>query len=134
MKNKLLLVIIAVLLGGLMLAGYSYLLAPEGIEGEKDVTIQVMIDNQEIDREFHYTTDREFLYGLLEDEQEELGVSFQSFGEGSFVSEVLDYQPQGEEFFQISVNDSLASTGVEEIPIRDGDKYIFELKESFEQE
>ena len=125
---------IAVIVGVLILAGalgllYDAFLGPEGIEGEKEVTVQIIVEKEDINETFTLVTEHEFLYELLEEEEERLGASFQSHDMGVMVTGMMDYEPGENEFFHIAINDQAAEVGIQEIPLQDGKDYLFELTE-----
>jgi len=129
MKKKSI-VILSVLIAALLLfTGYKMFLAPKGVEGAKEVTIEVVNEEEGIDERFTYDTDHEFLLELMEEKQEELGASFEESEFGKMVVGMMNYiaNPNKQEFFHISINGEDAMTGVEEIPLEDGDVYRFEL-------
>ncbi|NLO82704.1 MAG: DUF4430 domain-containing protein [Clostridiales bacterium] len=129
--NKKIIAIVAVIL--LLVAiywVYSTFISPKGEEGKKQVTIHVVISKEDIDQTFEYTTEHEFLYDLLKEKEKELGASFQSYDFGVMVTGMMNYvaDESQQEFFHIAVNGEDATTGPQEIPLKDGDVYKFELK------
>lgn len=130
LRNKLLLIILVVILAGLGLLAYNKLLGPEGVVGEKRVSIRVVIDGENIDKTFTYQTDHEFVYELLKENEEELGASFEQYSFGVMLSGLMDYKvdQSNNEFFHISVNGEDAKEGIQQIVLNDGDIYTFELK------
>ncbi|MFW6036064.1 MAG: DUF4430 domain-containing protein [Halothermotrichaceae bacterium] len=129
-KNKILIIMLVVIIAGLGLFAYQRYLAPQSVAGQKTVTLEVIIDNQDINKAMDYNTDHEFLYELLKENEKELGVSFKESDFGAMLVGLMDYTADtGEnEFFNISVNGKDAEVGVEELPIKDGDIYKIELK------
>lgn len=130
MNKKLTIIIVALLVAALLFVGYNYFLAPKGVEGEKEVTIQIINEKEGVDKEFTYNTDHEFLMALLEEHQEELGITFTKFDFGTMITGMMSYEAKEseKEYFHITVNDKDAETGPAEIPVMDGDNYKFELK------
>jgi len=129
--NKKVVAIVAILLlAGLIYWGYSAFIAPKGEAGKKHVTIQVVISKQDIDEAFEYTTEHEFLYDLLKEKAQELGASFNEYDFGVMVSGMMNYTANEaeNEYFHITVNGEDATAGVQEIPLKDGDVYKFELR------
>lgn len=128
--NKKLMVIIAVVAVSLVLfVGYKAFLSPEGVDGEKQVTVQVVIPEEDIDESFEFNSDQAFLLDLLKEKQDELGAEFLESDFGTMVIGMMDYKVDDskQEFFHIAVNGEDAVTGAGEIPLNDGDIYKFEL-------
>lgn len=127
--NKKLIAIISILAVTLLLFfGYKTFLAPEGIEGEKQVTIHVINEKENVDKTFEYKTYHEFLQGLLEEKQEELDITFEESEFGKMITGMLGYVTDiNKEYFHISVGNEDAQTGVSEIPLEDNETYTFKL-------
>lgn len=118
-------VVFAVVLGGL---GLYNLLRPKGEEGSKEVTINVIVEAQNISFTEKYDTDEEFLQGLLE-EKEDLNLVAIDTEYGPMVVGLKGYEAdQSKEYFSIQVNGEDAMTGIKEIPVKNGDVYTFEIK------
>ena len=130
MNKKIIAIVSVLLLAVLVYWGYSAFIAPKGEEGKKQVTIHVVISKENIDQKFEYTTDHEFFYDLLKEKEGELGASFQTYDFGTMVTGMMNYvaDESQQEFFHIAVNGEDATTGPQEIPLKDGDVYKFELK------
>lgn len=130
MKNKKLLAILSIILIALLLyLGYNTFFAPKGIEGSKEVTLQIVVETENIDETFTYNTDHEFLYELMREKEEELGASFEETSLGFMLTGLMNYTVDSEsEYFHILVNDEDAMTGIQEIPLNDQDIYKFELR------
>ena len=128
MKKKLIAVILAVVVFALLFAGYQAFLAPKGAEGSKEVTIQVVVENENIDETLTFKTDHEFLTDLIKEEQEELGASFESTDFGTMITGMMNYTADpNSEFFLIQINGEDAMVGTDDTPIQDGDSYKFVL-------
>ena len=128
MKKKLIAVILAVVVFALLFAGYQAFLAPKGAEGSKEVTIQVVVENENIDETLTFKTDHEFLTDLIKEEQEELGASFESTDFGTMITGMMDYTADpNSEFFLFQVNGEDSMVGTDDTPIQDGDSYKFVL-------
>lgn len=127
--NKRITLIISILIVTLLLSACNMVSGPKGVEGEKEVTINIVNKNEDVDEKFTYTTDHQFLLELLEEKEEELGVTFESSDMGKMVVGMMDYvaDPNNQEFFLIVVNNEDAMIGVGEIPLKDRDVYKFEL-------
>lgn len=130
MKNKLLIITIALIGGLLLLFGYNSFFAPEGVEGEKEVALQIVIEKEDIDETFNIKTNGEFLVNLIKENEEKLGVSLKDTDYGTMITGLMNYtaDEDNKEFFHISINGQDAMNGIDEIPINNGDKYIIELK------
>lgn len=129
MKNKALLITLVVVLAGLGLFVYNNYLAPKGIAGEKAVTIQAVIEEQNIEKTFEYNTDNEFLYDLINENEEELRASFKETDFGAMLVGLMDYKADesNNEYFHISINGEDATEGPQGIVLNDGDIYKIEL-------
>jgi len=128
--NKKIIAIIAILVVSLLAyVGYKTFISPKGVEGDKEVTIHIINEKENVDETYTYKTNHEFLIELLEEKQEELGVTFEEFDLGKMVTGMMGYEiDTTSEYFHIYVNGEDATTGVEEIPLNDNDTYTFELK------
>ncbi|MBZ2175864.1 hypothetical protein K8M07_11515 [Schnuerera sp. xch1] len=128
--NKKTITIIAVLVVTLLLfAGYKTFLSPEIVEGDKEITIHIINEKENVDETFTYNTDHEFLLELLEENQEQLGITFEQYDLGVMITGMMDYQADpNSEYFHTYVNEEDAMTGPGDIPLNDQDVYTFELK------
>ncbi len=130
--NKKILSIIGVIAAVIILGAlYNNFFAPEGVEGEKEVSLQVIVDREDINEEFTYVTDHEFLGELLEEEQETLELTYdESSTMGMMITGMLGYEVDGtSEYFHILVNGEDAEFGASSIPLMDGDEYVLELRD-----
>lgn len=102
---------------------------PETVEGEKEVSIRIIIEEEGVDRLFTYRTDHDYLYALLKEKEEELGASFEEYSFGVMLAGLMDYRAEQarNEFFHISVNGEDAMEGIQQLPLKDGDIYTFKL-------
>lgn len=130
MNKKIILVLIVLGLSLLAYVGYKNLIVPNAVEGEKEVTIHIINDKENVDETFTYNTDHEYLIDLLEEKQEELGITFQEYDFGKMVTGMMDYvvDEGNNEYFHIYVNGEDATTGPGEIPLKNKDTYTFQLK------
>jgi hypothetical protein len=128
MNKKIILIISVILIVGLLYAGYQAFLAPKGTEGSKKVTIQVVVEKEDIDETFTFKTDHEFLTDLIKEQQEKLGASYESTDYGTMITGMMGYKadPNGE-FFLFQVNGEDSMVGTDDTPIQDGDTYKFIL-------
>ena len=129
MNKKVRIIVSLLVLTLLLVAGYNTFLSPKATEGSKEVSIQVINEKENEDKTFTYKTDGEFLLGLLEENKDELGASFEKFDFGTMVTGMMNYLADDKsEYFHITVNGEDAVTGPGEIPLNDKDKYVFELR------
>jgi HD superfamily phosphodiesterase len=129
MKKKIIAILAVVIAFVVLYAGYQAFLAPKGTEGSKEVTIQIIIEKEEIDETFTYKTDHEFLTDLLKEKQEELGAIMDSSDYGTMITGMMNYMADvsENEFFLIQINGEDAMVGTDDTPIQDGDSYNFIL-------
>lgn len=128
-KKKLILIVLAIVLAGALLFAYNKFLLPEGVAGEKEVSIRIIIEEKQLDRLFTYNTDHEYLYDLLKEKEEELGASFEEYSFGVMLKGLMGYEANQarNEFFHISVNGEDAMEGIQQLPLNDGDIYTLQL-------
>lgn len=127
-KKKLIsiLIILIIAIGGLSL--YKAL-SPKGGEGDKEVTINVIVAGENINYTENFKTDELFLEAVLEANSDELGLTMTDTQYGPMVTGLKDYlADETKEFFSISINGVDAMVGVKEIPVNDKDVYTFEVK------
>lgn len=128
--NRKLIVIVALIAAALVIfVGYNALLSPEGVEGEKDVTIEIVNEETGLDESFNYTTNEEFLFPLMKEHEDELGLAYDSGDLGPMITTMGSYTADDskQEYFHITVNGEDAVTGVQDIVLNDGDVYKFEI-------
>ena len=129
MNKKITMIISALLVTLLLFVGYKTFLGPKGVEGNKEVSIHIINEDANVDKTFNYKTDHEFLLALLEEQQKELGASFQKFDFGIMVTGLMNYVADDKkEYFHLYINDVDATAGPGEVPLNDKDTYTFELK------
>ncbi len=129
--NKKILSIIGVIAAVIILGAlYNTYLGPSGVEGEKEVSLQVIVDKENINEEFTFQTDHEFFGELLEEEQETLKLSYDEHSTlGMMITGALGYEvDSSSEYFHILVNGEDAEYGASGIPLIDGDEYVLELR------
>jgi len=127
-KKKLIsiLIILIIAIGGLSL--YKAL-SPKGVEGNKEVTINVIVEGENINYTENFKTDELFLEAVLSANSKELGLTMTDTQYGPMVTGLKDYMAdETKEFFSISINGVDAMVGVKEIPVNDKDVYTFEVK------
>lgn len=130
MKNKFLIAIVAILVAVGALLGYKFVFGPDVQKGDKEVQIEISIPGENVDEKITVKTDTEFVYDLLMENQEKLGVSIEEQSFGPFLTGMKGYvaTEAKKEFFSISINGEDAMVGIKEIPVKTGDVYRFELK------
>lgn len=130
MNKKLISIIIVVLLAAALLFGYNTYFGPNVEKGSKSITVEVVIEDQEISTTYDLKTDAELLYAFLLEREDKLGASFQASDFGTMLTGMEDYvaDPSNNEYFHIYINGEGAMVGIEDIPVLDGDIYKFELK------
>ncbi|HSP48077.1 MAG TPA: hypothetical protein VLN47_08395 [Clostridiaceae bacterium] len=128
MKKKLSIIalVIVLALGGLFV--YNNYLSPKAVEGAKEVQIVIIAERAGINETKTYRTDSEFVYDLLKEKEEELGIELEKFEFGEMVTTMKGIKAEANEFYSIQVNGTDAMTGIKEIPLIDKDLYRFELK------
>lgn len=129
MKKKIIAILAVIIVFALLYVGYQTFLAPKGTEGSKGVTIQIIVEKEEIDETFTFKTDHEFLTDLLKEKEEELGAVMESSDFGTMIKGMMDYEADESknEFFLIQINGEDAMVGTDDTPIQDGDSYNFIL-------
>lgn len=129
MSKKIIAIVSVILVFILLYAGYNAFLAPKGTKGAKEVTIQIVIEKEDIDETFTFNTDHEFLTDLIKEKEEELGASYDSSEYGTMITGMKDYKADisKNEFFLFQINGEDAKTGTDGTPIQDGDEYRFVL-------
>ncbi|HOB19748.1 MAG TPA: hypothetical protein PK830_09105 [Candidatus Atribacteria bacterium] len=129
MKKKILAVIAVLLVAAAIIAVYKFFIIPKATADEKTVNIHIVIEHQDIDKQFTYTTKFEYLGELIKEKKDELGADFGEFtGLGAYVKAMMDYTAdESKEFFSIKINDVDAEYGIDQIPLKDGEIYSFVL-------
>lgn len=126
---------IAVLCGcGVMFAAAAVIAAanaPKAEEGQKDFTVEVFSERDGIDRTADYTSDLDY-FGQWCREQD--FITYEDGSYGIYITAVDGCAENTDEqyWWCITVNGESALTGVDEIPLTDGDIYRLELKHGWE--
>lgn len=119
-------VVLAVALGGIWIYDQVF---NQGEEGSKEVTINVIAEEQDINFSGNYKTDEEFLQGLLEEKKDDLNVVSKDSEYGPMIIGLKGYEvDESKEYYHISIDGVDSMTGVKEIPVKDGAVYTFEVK------
>ncbi|HCW73248.1 MAG TPA: hypothetical protein DHM90_05015 [Clostridiaceae bacterium] len=120
------LIILVLLLGGL---GLYNAFAPKGSEGSKEVTINIIVESEDINFSESFKSDELYLEGLLKEYSEELDVVTEETQYGPMLMGLKGYSTDiTKEFFNININGEDAMVGIKEIPVNDKDVYTFEVK------
>ena len=129
MNKKLLSIMVVVILVVGLGALYSQFLAPEAQEGEKEVTLEIVIEKEGIEETFVYQTDGEYLMELLEEHSDELELETEETSFGDMLVGFFGYRADdgANEFFKIVVDGEDAMVGAAELPLEDGSVYTIEL-------
>lgn len=129
MNKKILVGLLAVIVAIGAYFAYGVFFGPETQEGTKTVTIEIVVDSEEINKTYTFKTDTEFLYDLLlENEQEiKLEILDSSFGPMLTGLEGYSANESKQEFYHISINGEAAMVGIKDIPVLEGDVYRFEI-------
>ena len=130
MKKKLLPLLLIATLALALILGYQFFFAPETSQGNKEVTLQIIAEEAGIDKSFTFKTDAELLFDLLKENEEELELVYEEYDFGPMVTGFLGYQADAakQEDYHSLVNGTDAATGPIEIPVTDGDTYVFEIR------
>lgn len=130
MKKKILPLLLIVAFALVLTVGYQFFFAPKTTEGSKEVTVQVIAEEAGIDKSFTFKTDTELLFDLLKENEEELQLVYEEYDFGPMVTGFLGYQADAakQEYYHSLVNGADAATGPIEIPVTDGDIYVFEIR------
>lgn len=128
MKKKIRLTVIVIAAAALLTGMYFAFLSPKAQQGEKSVTIQVLAENQNVNKSFSYKTSRTYLSELLKDEKDELKAETQNGKYGEFVTGMLGIElDSSKEYYNIKVNGKDATVGVSQLPLESGKTYTFTL-------
>ena len=91
MKKKTLTIILLVVIAALALLGYKTFLSLKGVEGFKNVTVQIVIEKENINENLDFKTDHKFLIELLNENQKKLGLSLKEYDSGSMIIGMMNY-------------------------------------------
>jgi hypothetical protein len=129
MNKKVMWIIIVVLVALVTLFMFKQYVAPQATEGEKAVTIEVVVESEGIEKIYELNTDAEYLYDLLLEIEEAIQPEFEDSSFGIYLTGLEGYiaDVSKNEFFAIKVNGVDALYGVKELPVIDGEVYRFEL-------
>ncbi len=134
MKNKLnkkiVFIVVALILGLGAYLVYGQFFAPKAESGSKEVTIEIFVESENIDKTYTVKTDSEFVYDLLTEEKALVKSEFldSSFGPMLVGMEGYKASDSKNEYYHILVNGEDAMVGVKELPVKDGDVFRFEVR------
>ena len=120
MKNKKLILALVALIAVIgILLGVYFATRPQGVQGEKTVTVTVVHKNGS-EKSFTCHTDEEFLDKVLLAENIVVG----EIGEYGLYFQTADGETaEGEGWWKIYVGEEAAATGASQIPVTDGAVY-----------
>lgn len=124
-KKKTPLIALAVLVVVAIILGVVYFVTrEEPVEGGKEITVEIVYDD--VDKSVTITTDEEFLRGAMEQENLIAGSDSEW---GLYVTEVDGRAADDsiQEWWCITQDGEMTSTGVDEVVIEDGDHFEFTL-------
>lgn len=128
MKKKIGLTLLVLAAAALLITGYFKYLVPKTQEGIKSVTVRVVIQKDNIDQTFRYTSNRSTVADLLEDKQADLKTVTENGKYGLFISGMLGVKADpAKEYFNIKVDGKDSTVGVSELPLENGKTYLFTL-------
>ncbi|MBE0450647.1 MAG: DUF4430 domain-containing protein [Clostridia bacterium] len=129
MNKKVMWIIIVVLVALVSLFMYNQYMAPQATEGEKSVTIEVVVESEGISKIYDLNTDAEYMYDLLMEIESDIQPVFEESSFGIYLTGLEGYTADEtkNEFYSIKVNGVDALYGVKELPVIDGEVYRFEL-------
>lgn len=126
--NKKITAVLVVLLLAVGGFGIYNLLSPKGEEGSKEVTINIIVESEEIDYTETFRSDELYLEGLLQEHSDELQLVTEETQYGPMLMGLKGYTADmSKEFFSIKINGEDAMVGIKEIPVNDKDEYTFEV-------
>src|SRR5690554_5556150 len=106
MKKKILIVGIVIIAALLLFIGYNEFIAEKGTEGAKEVTIEVIIEKENIDESITFITEHKMLVDLMKEKAHELGAGSTESEYGDMVTAMMEYEAAQEnnEYFHIRIN------------------------------
>ena len=130
MNKKTINIILIVVLALLLLVAYNQFFAPQTVEGEKSITIEIVIEPEGIETLYEFNTDALVLYDLLIEHEEELVVYIEGTDYGPMLMGLEGYNsnPAKNEYYHILVNGEDGLVGIKDQPVNDGDIFRFELR------
>lgn len=123
MNKKIILSVIAILVCIIAFGGLNILKNKDVIEGSKTISIEVVSKPDKVDKTYEVNTDKEFLGEAISAEDGYLV-------ESNMLIQVngINLKDSKSDYWHVYINDKDAQVGVNELPIKDGDKIKFERK------
>ncbi len=129
MNKKMIVIGLVVLLAVAALFGYNKFFGPETQEGAKEVTVEIVIEGQSIDKSYTLNTDTELLFDLLNEVKDKIKFESLDSSYGPMVVGLEGYTADAaSEYYHIIINGADAMVGIKDIPVVDGDVYRFEVR------
>jgi len=129
MNKKVIVIGLVVLLAVAAMFGYTKFFGPDTQKGAKEVTVEIVIEGQSIDKSYTFNTDTELLMDLLTEVKDEIKFESLDSSFGPMVVGLEGYTANpASEYFHIIINGADAMVGVKDIPVADGDVYHFEIR------
>lgn len=129
MNKKIIVIGLVVLLAAAALFGYSKFFGPDTQKGAKEVTVEIVVEGQSIDKSYTFNTDTELLLDLLTEVKDEIKFESLDSSFGPMVVGLEGYTADAaSEYFHIIINGEDAMVGVKDIPVVDGDVFRFEIR------
>ena len=126
-KTKL---IISFVVAVIIVGGIAWYFKAKGAAGLKAITIEVLSTRDNYKKSETYKTKEEFLGAFLK--AEDL-VKYEDSSYGIYIREVegMKDDQANQYWWAISVDKEMSTTGVSEVPLKDGSTYTLELKQGF---
>lgn len=122
MNKKVKSIIIVSLVAVALLVGYKAFIEEKPVEGDKVITINIIAEDQEINKSYELPTYTNYLMELLEENQEKIVLEFEDSSFGKYITGLEGYTANpNNEFWSITVNGEMALVGASEIVLNDGD-------------
>jgi len=129
MNKKIIVIGLVVLLATAALFGYSKFFGPDTQKGAKEVTVEIVVESQSIDKSYTFNSDTELLLDLLTEVKDDIKFESLDSSFGPMVVGLEGYTADSaSEYYHIIVNGVDAMVGVKDIPVVDGDVYRFEIR------
>lgn len=129
MNKKIIVIGLVVLLAVAALFGYSEFFGPDTQKGAKEVTVEIVVEGQNINTSYTFNTDTELLLDLLTEVKDEIKFELLDSSFGPMVVGLEGYTANpASEYYHIIINGVDAMVGVKDIPVADGDVYRFEIR------
>ncbi len=129
MNKKIIVIGLVVLLAVAALFGYNTFFGPDTQKGAKEVTVEIVVEGQSINKSYTFNTDTELLLDLLNEVKDEIKFESLDSAYGPMVVGLEGYAANPtSEYYHIIINGEDAMVGIKEIPVIDGSVYHFEIR------